>query len=196
MSERARTSANIAQKLEILGAEWEMMKELVVILKPLQVATTVMCGNKSSPTSMVRPLMQKIVKTHMDPKEDETTFSQNVKIIVKDEIERRFKLLVGVDRFKEVSARLTAPFLDPRYEDLEDETSVIKEKVRKEILGLLQSSERTPSEESRHQAQREHESAMEFLSHKTTHSSSSVEAQLANYSAEPELSLTLDTLEW
>ncbi|XP_018318363.1 zinc finger BED domain-containing protein 4-like [Mycetomoellerius zeteki] len=65
LADRNVTTSTI--KHEITEAQWTQMEELINLLRPLQMATTVFCTDKHSPASIVRPLIWKIVRLHMQP---------------------------------------------------------------------------------------------------------------------------------
>lgn len=91
------------------------MEQLVYLLKPLQMATTVFCGNNFSPTSMVRPIIFKIINNHLKCIPRDSQLENEFKELVKSELTKRFDLDCGMG--SEVNPRLIASFLDPRYKD-------------------------------------------------------------------------------
>jgi len=84
LADRNLTTFTMARKLEITEIQWAQMEELVNLLRPLQMATTVFCGENCSPASIVRPLIWKIVRLHMQPVSEDsdltTTFTKFVSI--------------------------------------------------------------------------------------------------------------------
>jgi len=56
LADRNVTTFTMARKLEITEIQWAHMEELVNLLRPLQMATTVFCGENCS-ASIVRPLI-------------------------------------------------------------------------------------------------------------------------------------------
>jgi len=64
----------------------------VILLKPFQVITTLLCGEKHSPTSMVRPLLKKLLDNHLKLQDYDdqsiTHFKQTIISVIKE----RFKL--------------------------------------------------------------------------------------------------------
>jgi hypothetical protein len=62
---RTITSTQIAQKLEISEQQWLEIEILDTLLKPFKVITTLLCGEKHSPTSMVGPLLKIILGNYL-----------------------------------------------------------------------------------------------------------------------------------
>lgn len=62
LANRTITNNTLAKKLEIKESDWTKMEIIVSIIKPLQILTTILCGEKHSPVSMVRPLIYKVFK--------------------------------------------------------------------------------------------------------------------------------------
>jgi len=56
------------------GAEWSVIEELMVILKPFALATTVLSGSAYGTISNVSPLIHKFY-SHLDRKEDDSEFA-------------------------------------------------------------------------------------------------------------------------
>lgn len=51
---------SIAEKLEIKETEWTLIDSLIKVLKPIHITTTVLCAEKHSPISMIRPIIKKL----------------------------------------------------------------------------------------------------------------------------------------
>ncbi|EZA51171.1 hypothetical protein X777_10269, partial [Ooceraea biroi] len=52
------------QKFEITAAEWTIMNEMVKILKPFQITTTLFCSESKVTLSTVRPIIISIMDKH------------------------------------------------------------------------------------------------------------------------------------
>jgi hypothetical protein len=65
LSDRNVTSVVTAQKLEVSECEWTAMENMVLLLKPVHVLTTVLCDEKKSLASMVRPQLPTLMQKHM-----------------------------------------------------------------------------------------------------------------------------------
>lgn len=71
------TNITIAKKLKVAESNWTKMENLVMFLKPLQVVTTVFCAETHYPVSIVRPLLSKVIKKHLQLNEDDNEVVQN-----------------------------------------------------------------------------------------------------------------------
>lgn len=128
IADRTITPARIAQKLEISEQQWSKIEILVILLKPFQVITTLLCGEKHSPTSMVRPLLKKLLDNHLKLQDYDDQSITHFKQTIISEIKERFKLEWNVEEI--VSVRQIASFLDPRYKNLDHEPIIARESIR------------------------------------------------------------------
>lgn len=137
LADRSIVPAATAHKLEFLECDWAAVESLVGLLKPLQVATTVLCGENGSPVSMVRPVINSLLEKHMAACDTDNELMTQFKCVVSEELKARFAMawdpLTSV-----VSARQIASCLDPRYKDLQAENPlarhVIRNHVRNKVL--------------------------------------------------------------
>ncbi|KMQ81600.1 zinc finger bed domain-containing protein 1-like protein, partial [Lasius niger] len=136
LADRNVTTSTIARELEITEVQWAQMKELINLLRPLQMATTDFCGDNYSPVSIVLPLIWKIVRHHMQPVPEDSDLATTFKKFVSTELQNRFKLTEW-ENFSDISARLTASFLDPRSKNLEDESAETRQKIEEHVRNLL-----------------------------------------------------------
>ena len=67
LADRSQTTSAVAQKLEITEAEWSTMEDMVKILEPFQVATTVLCSEKGVTISIVGPIIKSIINNLLRP---------------------------------------------------------------------------------------------------------------------------------
>jgi len=79
-----------ARKFEIT-VQWAQMEELVILLRLLQMAMTVFCGNNSS-ASIMHPLIWKIIRHHIQPILKDSDLTTTFKKFVSTELQKRFKL--------------------------------------------------------------------------------------------------------
>jgi len=171
------------------------MEELGILLKPLQMATTVFCGNNSS-GSIVRPLIWKIIRHHMQSVPENSALTTTFKNFVYTELQRRFKLIEW-EKFSNVSARLTASFLDPRSKKLEDESVETRQKIEDHIRSLLDTEPiNTTSNAEDDPEKTASQTALEFLFYQPVNCLNDTESQLQAYLAEPQLRFDLNHLEW
>ncbi|RLU25470.1 hypothetical protein DMN91_002148 [Ooceraea biroi] len=196
LTDRNVTTSIVARKLEITEVQWVQMEELVNLLRPLQMATTVFCGDNYSPASIVRPLIWKIVRHHMQPIPEDSDSATTFKIFVSTELGNHFKLTEW-ENFSNVSARLTASFLDPRSKNLEDELTETIQKVQEHVRTLLDAEPvNTTSNAEDDPRKAVHKTALEFLFYQPVRCLNDIESQLQAYLTEPQLRFDLDHLEW
>jgi len=79
---------------------------------------------------MVRPLMDKLVQSHLLPRENDTDHIRNFRSVVSSEIERRFQLKSDDDDTSVVQTSQLACLLDPRYKHLDFEEREMRENIR------------------------------------------------------------------
>ncbi|CAI6359034.1 unnamed protein product [Macrosiphum euphorbiae] len=110
LADRNTTNISIAKKLEITESDWTKMETLVILLKPLQIVTTVFCAETHSPVSMVRPLLSKVIEKHLQLNKDDNEVVIHFKQTVVSQLKERFKLnnLENI-----VSTRQVSSFFDP-----------------------------------------------------------------------------------
>ncbi|KAL4089311.1 hypothetical protein QTP88_024365 [Uroleucon formosanum] len=139
MADRSITSTYIAQKLEISEHQWLKIEALVILLKPFQVITSLLCGEKHSPFSMVRPLLKKLLDNHLKPQDNDDQSITYFKQTIIFDIKERFNL--EWDSKSRVSVRQIASFLDPRYKNLDHEPLFARESIRSSVINLLNNIE-------------------------------------------------------
>ncbi|XP_029170539.1 zinc finger BED domain-containing protein 4-like [Nylanderia fulva] len=157
LADKSVTKAKLAQNLEIAEREWYIMENLVNLLKPLQVATTVLCANKSL-LSMVRPIVHSLLDNHLNSDLLDDDLLSQFKQVVCQELNTRFDM--KWDENSIVNARQIGSFFDPRYKDLCAEEVEARETVKYTVRAKLylgfDSAEDTKNQKSK-------ESALNFL---------------------------------
>ncbi|XP_043258578.1 E3 SUMO-protein ligase ZBED1-like [Colletes gigas] len=196
IADRAITNARVAQSLEINEKQWTIIESLLNILKPLQIITTLFCGESHSPISMVRPLIKKLIEKHLNLNNDDDTLLCIFKKTIISELTRRFKLeWIEGDT---LSLNHISCFFDPRYKNLEHETSDVKEIIRTEAKRLLQNSDvvnAVHTVNTVNTAKAHDKSALEFLYNEIT-DKNDVYIQIETYMTEPQLRFDLNPFEW
>jgi len=195
-ADRTVTTAAMAQKFEVTENQWICIETIVKLLKPLQVITTIFCGEKYCSISMVRPLLNIVMEKHLQPQINDDEIAENFKHTVIQELKYRFKLEWNPS--SHVSARQIASFLDPRYKDLEHEVADAKEEIRKQVKSLLDDISKNNSDIQIQTSETKNDSsALAFLyGDKDNCNTDDTTVQLQNYLAEPQLRFDLDALEW
>lgn len=59
LTDKNITNRSLAEKLEIKETEWTLIDSLINVLKPIHMITTVLCTEKHSPISIIRPIIKK-----------------------------------------------------------------------------------------------------------------------------------------
>ena len=189
LADRSVTKAKIAQNLEITEREWHFIENFVNVLKPLQIATTVLCAN-NSPFSIVRPIVRSLLENHLNNDLLDDDLVSQFKEMVCQELNTRFDM--KWDENSVINARQIGSFFDPRYKDLSAEEvearEAVKVAVRTKLCDELNSTANTQSQELK-------ESALDFL-FQTQPSRYTAQAQFARYIAEPQISHNADPFEW
>lgn len=65
LADRSLTTAAMAHKFEVTEHQWTDVETLIRLLNPLQIITTVFCGEKYYSSSMVRPLLNAVIEKHL-----------------------------------------------------------------------------------------------------------------------------------
>jgi len=192
-ADRTVTTAAMAQKFEVTENQWAAIETIVKLLKPLQVITTVFCGEKYCSISMVRPLLNIVIEKHLQPQINDDEIAQNFKYIV---LKDRFKL--NWNPSSVVSARQIASFLDPRYKDLEHEAADAREEIRTRFKSLLDDiSEHNDDMQIQTSETKNSFGGLAFLyGDKGNCNTDDSTVQFQNYLAEPQVRFDFDALEW
>ncbi|XP_024869617.1 zinc finger BED domain-containing protein 1-like, partial [Temnothorax curvispinosus] len=138
------TTKALAQKLEITSKEWSQMKEMVTILKPFQVATTIFCSKEIPTLSSVRPIINSIITKHMLILPSDSQNVRQFKITACSSLKSRFEFEVDfvndVDEGpKPISAAQISSFLDPRYKSLDVE--IMRRDIIEHVKSLIHDDE-------------------------------------------------------
>lgn len=127
LADRSLTTAAMAHKFEVTEHQWTDLETLIKLLKPLQIMTTVFCGEKYCSSSMVLSLLNAVIKKHLKHNVSNDEITEHFKTTVIRELSDRFKLLWCPSSV--VSARQIASFLDSRFKDFEHETVDAREEI-------------------------------------------------------------------
>ncbi|KAL4131395.1 hypothetical protein QTP88_008711 [Uroleucon formosanum] len=193
LADRNTTNVSIAKKLEITESDWTKMETLIILLKPLQIVTTVFCAETHSPVSMVRPLLSKVIEKHLQLNKDDNEVVINFKQTVVSQLKERFKLnnLENI-----VSTRQVSSFFDPRYKDLEHEEIDVRENIRSKVKNLLIEMNTPDNREETNVCVQKNKGALEFLYGEEVRDINDASTQYHYYFAEPQLRYDFDPFEW
>ena len=95
--------------LGLTKEQWMLAEELLKILKPFEVATTVLCGEEHATISCTLPILYGLIK-HLEPQEEFVSCLATFRRVVLNEIKQRWEL----DNLDVSSCMVLASVLDPR----------------------------------------------------------------------------------
>ena len=101
---------NQYKHLHLKEEQWSLMEEIVTVLEPLQIATTVLC---EAETVSCSPVINGLLKNHLVPGEGNLPTVKRFKEIVTQDIQKRFNLSVT-----QQNTAMLATMLDPHYHKL------------------------------------------------------------------------------
>ncbi|XP_050537632.1 E3 SUMO-protein ligase ZBED1-like [Daktulosphaira vitifoliae] len=195
LADRSLTTEEMAHKFEVSEHQWTNVETLIKLLKPLQIMTTVFCGDKYCSSSMVRPLLNAVIKKHLKHNISDDEIAENFKTNVIRELSDHFKLLWTPSSV--VSARQIASFLDPRFKDLKHETVDAREEIRTQVKNLIKEMAEFNRDVQIEIPVTKHHGALEYLfSDEVNCNIADSDIQYQNYLAEPQLKFDFDALEW
>lgn len=186
LGDRQITTAAISKNLEISEEEWDVMESMVKVLRPFQVATTVLCNEKMVTISLVRPIIHGLKTKHMIESSEDDNYIQSFKSEAISSLDKRF------NKSTNLTSQQISCFLDPRYKSLSHEDEFTRKKVITFVKNAVTenpSDQETADDESS-------ETALDFLFQSNFISSSDWKVQFENYVAEPQIGHNLDPLLW
>ena len=95
------------RQLDLKPEQWDLLSQLVVVLKPLQVATTVLSGDQNVFSSLVHPVVDGLVRNHLNTDGGDLAMVKRFKEVVAGELHRLFP-------FDPESVSILSAALDPR----------------------------------------------------------------------------------
>ena len=153
------------KRLDLRDEQWELISQLIVVLKPLQVATTALCEEHNISVSLVYPVVHGLLKKHLAPLSGEHTAVKVFKENVASQLKQRF------DPDSEEIAEdppVLASALDPRYHQLKffssEQRSVIYSKLKELAVEVHAEAQTVETEAQESIAKRpRQDSAIDFL---------------------------------
>ena len=110
------TKLDVARSLELSDDNWRVVEALIPVLKPLYLATRVMCSEEYPTLSGIYPIVFSLTTNHLRGNDTDMKAIADFKKIVADDITRRFHSTDDDYICSSVAMRCT--FLDPRYRTL------------------------------------------------------------------------------
>lgn len=157
-----------------------MLENLIPVLKPLEISTTVLSG---APLSMVRPVIRTVIANHLSCQ------TENISKALAEALSTRFQMESQGD----ISIYQKASFLDP-HKDLQAEPILQRTAIREMIELEARSFTPVDSESS---AQTLSNSALDFLFKKPVNTYlTSAAQQIQLYLCEPQIDINMDPFQW
>ena len=119
------------------SADWTLIEQLVEILKPFQIATEVMSGDKYPTVSIVKPLLYKLCENTLSLNDSDSSTVKAVKQSIKKDLQSRYTG-AAIQRLLNVST-----YLDPRYKELPFLAEVVKRQMKDDVEDELLAMETT-----------------------------------------------------
>jgi len=133
MADQSYFTKKMAKKLEFMENDWEKCSNLIVLLKPLELATSVLCADKKATISIVRPIISSLLSNKFKINTSDNELTVKFKSIVSNELSERFGFGIHNDNILIGKPKVSvfACLLDPRHKNLNHETSEnVKEHIR------------------------------------------------------------------
>ena len=119
--------------LDLQADQWELAEKLVIVLKPLQVATTFLSSKLNVSASCILPVLTGLVQS-LTTSEDHHSVIRQFKSTVVCEIERRWSLKL----LDPSSLLVISCALDPRFKQLKFLNSNERELVKEALLSKME----------------------------------------------------------
>ena len=76
--------------LDLKPEQWDLLSQLLVVLNPLQVATTALSKDQNVSSSLIHPVVNGLVKCHLKPGGEDLEIVKRFKEVVVGELLRHF----------------------------------------------------------------------------------------------------------
>jgi hypothetical protein len=81
MADHTHFTRQQAKKLEFIEEDWDHCNILCNLLKPIHLATTVLCADKKVIISLIRPIIHSLIFKHLKINENENILMTNLKLL-------------------------------------------------------------------------------------------------------------------
>ena len=112
--------------LDLKDNQWELLSQLVTVLKPLQIATTVLSADSNVSCSVIYPIINGLLTHHLAVSNNDISAVKRFKQIVAEELEKRFTPSSDI-------LPLHCAAVDPRYSHLRFLDDSLQQEIREEI---------------------------------------------------------------
>ena len=184
--------------LDLKPDQLDLLLQLVVVLKPLQIATTALSLDQNVSSSLIHPVVNGHLNCHLKVRESDSAMVKRFKEVVAGELLQRFP-------FHPESVAFLSAALDPRYHHLDFFSDQERKQVHGVILDkveeLYEHTEQDSScTEPQAKKQREEVTAMSFLLGKSSRCSSDSipfwKKEVMEFQNEPQIHHDSDALVW
>ena len=124
------TTPNYAY-LDLKADQWDLLSQLVLVLKPLQVATTALCKDENISSSLIHPVINGLVKHHLKDSGSDVATVKRFKEVVTGQLLQRFP-------FQSEGIAALSAALDPRHHNLNVFTTEEQKVVNTVIAGKVE----------------------------------------------------------
>lgn len=111
LSDRLTTNIKTATALSTNESDWQLCEEMVKLLKPFELATTLLSASSAVTYSMDKPVLKSLLDNFLHASEEDLITLQTVKTLIRNEITKRFKI------YEDNITLDLAVYLDPRYKN-------------------------------------------------------------------------------
>ena len=115
-------------EIRLSTEEWDLIKELTVVFRPLYTATLEMCGEKFTTISKVFPLSSRLITLYSKPNEKDSQQPKEVRKMIYESLKKQFKDVESNDLYT------NATVFDPRFK-----TSFFKQYKKSSIINSAKS---------------------------------------------------------
>ena len=182
--------------MDLNADQWDLLSQLLVVLKALHVATKALSLERNVSSSLIYPVIHGLINCHLKADTTDLPTIQKFKETVTSQLVDRFA-------FDPENVAILAAAVDPRYKDLDFLKDEYREEVQKVLLEKItiieESLEAEPTtstsreESGEPNAKKKKETAMSFLLGTTASSSQSTKedksgkAEFDRFKREPQL---------
>lgn len=117
-----RNIISVAQSLKykLTVHEWQLIKKILEVLKPFEMATKMMCGEHTTTISIAQPAVISLRDNFLKEGSDDTESIKVFKYTVQEELNKRFQLEIDTD----ITLYDICQFLDPRYKNVQKQLGI------------------------------------------------------------------------
>ena len=187
LNNRNITKLNVAPKLEMAECHWQIISDIITILKSFNLATVELCSETKVTISLVLPIIHSLINNHLKDNDWDTVEAKEFKNILRTSLARRFDIHSYCENVHQIAC-----FLDPRSKDLTFENIEIKNiiinSIRNRIRNMSINEDNTDNDSTI-------PSALDFIYQNSINSDDSA-SEIDRYLLEPQINHNLHPLLW